>query len=451
MSSEETMLKRELGLGYATFFGVGLILGAGIYVLIGRTANFSGDAIWASVLFGAVIALATAFSFAELTSMYPRASSTHLFVKSALPKRDDIAFITAWLLYFSGVCGGATAAIGFSRYLIALIKWELAWVPIVTIILLILLSFINWWGIKESALVTLIFTFIEMSGLVFIILLALFLPQRSPNFFAVNPSLDPFLGVLLGAAVFYFAYTGFELQPTLSEETIDARRTVPKAIILAIIICSVLYLLVSLAVVVLLDWRALAASPAPLADAAYHAWKPAYFLLMFIALFSTFNTALGFLVTSSRLVYGLAEEKAIHPGLMQVHPTRRTPHVAVFLTGLLAIVVIVLTEVLPMMTGISVQIGAIKYELIDLVGKTASLAVILTFIMVNISAIILRYTRPDDERPFRMPLSIGKFPLLPAIATAMCFFFIITSFLEWIIWLTTILVIAIGLILYRAR
>lgn len=456
--SDKTELKRALGVGYTTFFGIGLILGAGIYVLVGRVAAFTGDAIWISVLFATLIAIMTGLSYAELASMYPFASSTHKYVEEAFPNVPTLAFIAGWLIAFEGIAGATTAAIGFSRYFVSLINslygsnenaLSESSIPWIAIIMIIILSAINWYGIEESALVTLVFTFIEAAGLLLVVILGFMLPQRNPNYLEIPTALDPTIAVLLGAAVFYFAFTGFELQPTLSEEAKDPERTLPKAIILALLACSLLYLLVSLAVVRLLPWDVLMNSKAPLADAAARAWSTSYFLLMAIALFSTSNTILGFLVSSSRLIYGLSSEGVLSKRLSLVDSKRRTPYIAVILSGVISILVIFITLYVPMLTGWRISIGNIKYELIDLVGKTASLSALIAFVIVNISNIVLRYLNPDEEaRKFKVPLSIGKFPVLSAAAALLTAIFILTSFLDWIVWLTTGVVLLIGLIFY---
>lgn len=452
MSEEKnTSLKRALGLGYTTFFGIGLILGAGIYVLVGRAAAFSGDAIWLSVLFATLIAIITGFSYAELASMYPFASSTHRYVREAFPKHELLAFIAGWLIVFEGISGAATAGIGFARYFVALLNWSPYLIPWITVILIILLSILNWYGIEESALLTLLFTFVEAGGLILIVILGFMFGTRNPSYLSISTGFNPLLGVMLGAAVFYFAFTGFELQPTLSEETKDPKRTMPRAIILALLACSALYLLVSLAVVRLLPWNVLAESHAPLADAAKVAWGESYYLLMAIALFSTTNTVLGFLVSASRLMYGLADENILHRGLAKVDSIRKTPYISVIFTGIVSILIVFITLYFPMVTGWKLIIGGVEYKLIDLVGKTASLAALLAFIIVNISVIVLRYTKPDADRGFKIPLSIGKFPVLPLLASILTGLFVITSFLDWIIWVTTLIVILIGFILYLAK
>ena len=448
-SSNKNELRRALGLGYATLFGVGLILGAGIYVLIGRAAGFAGDAVWLSVAFATFIALTTGLSYAELSSMYPTAASTHTYVEKAFPGKTSLAFIAGWLIFFEAVAGAATASVGFARYFSDLVNLDKSLIPEIALILVFLLSIVNWWGIEESALMTVIFTFIEAGGLLLVSALGFLIPQRAPNYLSFNPSIDPLIGVLLGAAVFYFAFTGFELQPTLSEETKKPRKTMPLAIILALTITSLLYLLVAFSVVRLLPWDVLAESNAPLADAAAAAWGDSYYLLMAIALFSTSNTVLGFLVTGSRLIYGLAEEGIVIKSLSRVDRFRRTPYIAVAFAGVLSALTILIALVVPEITGIEVRFAGIEYKLIDIVGKTSSLAAILAFIMVNAAVIVLRYTRPEDTRVFKIPLSIGRFPLLPAVSIALILFFIYVSFLDWIIWLSTAILIAIGFALYK--
>lgn len=439
-------LKRELGLGYATLLGVGLILGAGVYVLVGRVAGLVGDAVWMSVAFSGLIAVLTAFSYAELSGMFPYASSTHRYVAEAFPGSGLLAFAAGWLLFFGGVAGAATAALGFASYFSRLTGWPV--VP-VSLALLFLLSLLNWWGIKESATLSAVFTLVEAGGLLLVVSLGLLAPQRSPSYFSFNPGVDPFLAVFVGAAVFYFAYTGFEFQPALSEETKDAERIMPKAIVLATAATTALYLTVSLCAVRLMSWEELGSSSAPLADAAARAWQGAYGVLMVIALFATTNTVLGFLVTASRLAYGMAEEGAAWRSLGKVDRRRRTPHVSVAFSGLLAALVILLTDYLPGATGWRLSLGEFEYQLIDLVGKTASLAVLLAFLLVNAALVVLRLKQPGARRPFKVPLSINNVPLLPVFANALILVFLAVSFADWIVWLSTLAVLLLGFFLRR--
>ncbi|MGC9146423.1 MAG: APC family permease [Infirmifilum sp.] len=446
-----TELKRELGLGYATLFGVGLILGAGIYVLVGRAAGLVGDAVWISVAFSGLIALSTAFSYAELASMFPTAASTHTYIEKAFPDLRILAFISAWLIFFGGVAGAATAGLGFAGYFLSVTGMSSTNMVPVTIILLVFLTFLNWWGIKESAALSAVFTLIEASGLLLVAALGFLFPVRSPNYLSFNPSVNPILAVMVGASIFYFAYTGFEYQPTLSEETKNPEKIVPKAIVLAITVTTVVYLLVTLAVVRLMAWDELARSKAPLAEAAARVWPPVYSLLSAIALFATTNTVLGFLVSASRLVYGLSKEGVIASSFGNVDKWRRTPGIAVIFTGALSIFLVLFTDYLPQVTGWRLSFGGFQYELIDLVGKTASLSVLIAFILVNMSVIALRLRNPDKRRYFKIPLSIRGLPVLPLLADILIVFFIAVSFNDWIVWLSTILISVLGLLFYRKQ
>ena len=442
-------LKRELGLGYATLFGIGLILGAGVYVLIGRAAGVAGDAVWASVAFSGLIAISTAFSFAELAGMFPYASSTHRYVAEAFRRGRLLAFLSGWLLFFGGVAGAATAALGFAGYFCQLTGFSSPVLP--ALVLLVLLSMLNWWGIKESASFSAVFTVIESFGLLLVIALASLFPARQPSYLEVAPTENSLMAVMVGAAIFYFAYTGFEFQPTLSEETRDAQRVIPKAIVLAVFVTTLLYLAVSLSVVRLMSWEELGASKAPLADAASVAWPGSYSLLMAIALFATANTVLGFLVSASRLAYGLAEEGVVWEGFGKVDGWRRTPHVSVFFSGLLAVLVILLTDYLPEVTGWRLRFGGFEYQLIDLVGKTSSFSVLLVFFLVNASLIALRIRRPELPRFFKVPLSIGRVPVLPLLANVLILVFLAVSFADWIVWFSTGLIVLLGLLMYRSE
>ncbi|MGQ4892628.1 MAG: APC family permease [Candidatus Njordarchaeia archaeon] len=436
-------LSRELGVGMTTFFGVGLILGAGIYVLVGRAADFAGDAIWLSVLFATIVALLTGLSYAELSSMFPMAASTHTYVEKAFPLFRWLAFICGWLIAFEGIAGAMTASVGFARYTVSIFGLGAEWVFTISLLLILILTYVNFKGIKESTILIIIFTLIEASGLIFVSILGLALPTRNPNYFSIDHSLDPLM-IMLGAAVFYFAFTGFELQPTLSEEAKNPTKTVPKAIILALIACSFLYLLVAVAVVRLMDPVSLAASGAPLADAAKNAWSGAYIILATIALFSTSNTALGFLVSGSRMIYGLAEEGILPESLRKVHSSTKTPHYAILVTTGIALLLLFLTDYLPSVTGWeTIAIGGKQYQLIDLLGKVASLSALLVFVIINIAVIWLRVKKPDLSRDFKVP-SLA----LPALAALLTIVFIVTSFLDWIVWVNTLVAIGIGFLLY---
>ena len=250
-------LKRELGLLEVTLSGVGIILGAGVYVLIGQAAGLAGNAIWLAFGLSAIMALLTGLSYAELSSMFPKAGAEYDYVTNAFNAR--LAFVIGWLVFLSGVLAAATVALGFAGYFSALTG-----IPMLmsAIVLLLVLTALLAQGVKETARVAVISTLIEVSGLVIIIAIGL------PHLGSVNYGEMPlgYSGLFAASALIFFAYQGFESMVKFSEETKKSETTVPKALILALAISVVLYVLVALSAVSVLGWQQLSVSTAPLAD-----------------------------------------------------------------------------------------------------------------------------------------------------------------------------------------
>ncbi|MBE0522432.1 MAG: amino acid permease, partial [Candidatus Methanoperedenaceae archaeon] len=151
--SQKPGLKRELGLFEVTLSGVGIILGAGIYALIGKAAGLAGNSVWMSFAISAVVALFTGLSYSELSSMFPRAGAEHEYIKNAFGKVT--AFIIGWLIILSGIIGASTVALGFGGYFSSLFHTPA--IPS-AIILIVLLSFVLFLGIKESVFFAILFT-----------------------------------------------------------------------------------------------------------------------------------------------------------------------------------------------------------------------------------------------------------------------------------------------------
>jgi APA family basic amino acid/polyamine antiporter len=199
---------------------------------------------------------------------------------------------------------------------------------------------------------------------------------------------------LQATALVFFAFLGFDNIVKLAEETKDPQKTIPKAVMLSIIISSIIYVLVAVSAVSILGWQSLSASKAPLADVAARSFGgTAFIILAIIALFSTSNTVLVSLVTTSRMAYGMAEEKGLPKFISLIDKKTRTPWVAVFLTMLITI--------------LFVLIGDIK-----LVAEIANLSLFIIFAFVNLALILLRYKKPHMERRFKVPLNIHKFNIL---------------------------------------
>jgi APA family basic amino acid/polyamine antiporter len=379
-------LKRELGLFEVTLSGIGIILGAGIYALIGRGAGLAGNALWLSFTISAAIAIFTGLSYAELSAMFPRAGAEYEYVKSAFGIRA--ASVIGWLIILSGIIGASTVALGFAGYASALSGIDRA---LLSVGLIVGLSLLLTRGIKFTTLFAILFTFIEMAGLVLIILIGI------PSFGRVDYLEMPLglPGVLTAASLVFFAYIGFEDVVKLAEETREPERNIPRGLLVAMAVSIFLYILVSISAVSVVGWEALAASEAPFATVAGQALgSGASLLLSGIALFATANTVLLMLLASSRISYGMAHAGHL-PGLLgYVHETRGTPVWATLVVGA----------------------GACLFALAGDVGFAAELTnftLFLTFSVINASVILLRIRHPRVHRPFRVPGSVAGIPLLP--------------------------------------
>jgi len=391
LAGETPTLRRRLGLLETTFSGIGIILGAGIYVLVGEVAGKSGDALWVSFLLAALAAAAIGLSYAELSSAYPRAGADYEYTRQALGSRA--AFVVGWLIVIGNLVAAAAVALGFASYLNTF--WDVGTRPI-AVAALVAATLIAFAGIRETVWTAIVFTLIEAAGLVFIIAIGV------PHFGDVDllEAKGGALGVFSGAALVMFAFIGFEQIATLSEETRDAARTIPRALLLSLAVTTGLYLLVAVSSVSVLGWEALSGSDAPLAAVTSEVLGGrASDYLAVVALFSTANTVLLLLVAASRLIYGMADTGTLPRFLAWVHPRANTPARAIALSLL-------------------VSVGFALSGDIGLVAGATNFAVFIGFAAVSVSLIVLRFTQPDVPRPFRAPLNIGRLPLMPIIALA---------------------------------
>src|SRR5574338_723448 len=383
-------LRRHLGLFHTTMYGVGLILGAGIYTLIGDASGIAGNSIWLSFVLAAVSAVFTGLSYAELSSMYPKAAAEYSFIKNAF-QNNFVAFLVGWLTLFVAVISAAAIALGFGGYFT-----EIFGIPIAAsaILIIAVLSFVNFFGIRESSSMNIIFTIIEAAGLGLVIWAGLSFSAADINYFEMP---NGFSGIFSAFTLVFFAYIGFENIANIAEEIKNPRKVLPRAIILAITITAIVYILVSVSVIRVLSWQDLGISVAPLADMIKKALGQEWgFGILLIALFATTNTVLIMLISGSRILYGIALDKALPSLFSVVHQKRKTPWIAVMIIGALSA-------------------GFVFVGDISTVANISVFAIIMVFVLVNLSLIWLRYKGPDIERPFRSPLSVKKFPVLAAL------------------------------------
>jgi basic amino acid/polyamine antiporter, APA family len=383
-------MSRHLGLFHTTMYGVGLILGAGIYALIGDAAGEAGNSVWISFVLAAIASVFTGLSYAELSSMYPNAAAEYSFVKNAF-KNNFVAFLVGWLTLFVAVISAAAIALGFGGYLTQLFQ-----IPIVIAAVLIIgiLTFVNYFGIRESSSMNIILTIAEAAGLGIVIWAGMSISGVQVDYFDMPHG---FSGIFSAFTLVFFAYIGFENIANIAEEIKNPRKVLPRAIILAITITAIVYVLVSLSAVRVLDWQALDASFAPLADVIKTALGQEWgFGILIIALFATTNTVLIMLVSGSRILYGVSIDRALPAIFGIIHQKRKTPWIATIVIGVLASAFVFIGD-------------------IGTVANISVFAIIMVFVLVNLSLIWLRYKEPNAERQFRSPVNVGKFPILAAL------------------------------------
>ena len=375
-------LKRELNLIDVVLAGVSIIIGAGIYALLGIATQTAGNAIWLSFLIGAVVAILTGLSYAELSSIFKKDAGEYDYVEYAFNKK--LAFIIGLMIIISGMFSIATVSLGFANYLKAFLNTDI----IISAILLILISsLINYYSIKKVSVINGFTTIIQTIGLFIIIFLG-FKFFGNVNYFEMPNGLN---GVLQATALIFFAYIGFESLVKFEEETKKPTKVIPKAIILVVIFTSIIYILVAIAAVSTLPWQELSKSKAPLADIAYNLYgKNGFLILMLIALTATASTVLVALFTTSRMIYGMAEERGLPRIFYLVDDKTRTPYIAIIAASLFAMIFVLIED-------------------IKIVASITNIFLFLTYALVNLSLIILRYKKPYIERRFTVKGNIGKF------------------------------------------
>ncbi|MBF2025696.1 MAG: amino acid permease [Oscillatoriales cyanobacterium C42_A2020_001] len=391
--TETESLKRVFGLTTLVIYGVGDILGAGIYAVVGKIAGVSGSWVWASFLIAMLVAALTALSYAELGSRLPKSGGVAYFIHEAF-RTNWLSMLVGWLMFCTCLVSMATLSIAFAGYLNAFAPMIPTWA--IVLALFAGLTFVNFRGMEESSALNIFCTTLEVSGLLIVILVSTafllgggVVPAASNP--AVNAAPAGWVAVLQGAALAFYAFIGFEDIVNVAEEVKDPEKNVPRAILMALSIAGVIYILVSWLATQVLSPAELSASKAPLLEVVRRA-QPAFPEVIFavIALFAVLNTALLNFVTASRLLYGMSREGLLPAWLNKLHPQRRTPY-RTFLVIVPIVIVLALS-------------GTLQF----LAGTTATL-IMAMFCLVNVSLLIIKRREPRNQG-FQVPW------LVPALA-----------------------------------
>ena len=371
-------LKRRLSLSMITFFGLGNIMGAGIYVLIGKVAGEAGYFAPLAFFIASVIAAISAFTYAELSARYPVSAGEAVYLDEGLNIRV-LTIGVGLLIATAGMVSTSALAHGFAGYLSIFIDLP-NWLIIVSVILI--LGGLAIWGIGVSVMVAAIFTVIELIGLVIIVVLGgdyisstdLHLAESTFSLSTISLA-----GVFSAAFLAFYAYLGFEDMVNVAEEVKEPEKNMPRAIIIALVVSTLLYSLVSIVSILVIEPQQLAASNAPLADVYQKITNQKPILLSVIGLFAVINGALIQMIMASRLLYGMSKNGWLPKFLSDVNATTNTPIVS---TVLVVAIILVLS---------------LLFQLVTLATIT-SYIVLSVFALVNLSLIKIKLKNPYPEK-----------------------------------------------------
>ena len=390
-------LHRSIGPVQLALYGLGSMLGAGIYGLIGQAAGQVGNAVWLAFVVALVAALLTALSYASLGSRYPRAAGAAYVTERAfgLPL---LSFVVGLALVCSGLTSVATQSRVFAANLALLFNLETIPLWWLALGFLLVLAGIVFRGIRESMWVNVLCTLVEASGLILVVAVG-FSYWGSVDLSEMPPAAvdqGEWLVLMQGAVLTFFAFIGFEDTLNVAEECRDPQRTIPLGLVLAMSMAAVLYIAIAVTAVSVVPWAELAAAPGPITEVVRRA-APLIPPIVFtgITLFAVANTALVNYVTASRLIYGMAHQGLLPLRFGDVHAERRTPHVAILALFLVA---------LPL---------ALFGTIAELAAATV-LLLLLVFAVVNAALFVLKRRPGEKHGYFEIPAAV------PALGALVC-------------------------------
>lgn len=453
----EFRLRKSLSAFDLTVFGVGVVIGAGIFTLTGRVAHeVAGPAIVVSFIVAAIACGLAAMCYAEFASTVPVSGSAYTFSYASLG--ELLAWIIGWDLILEMFLGAGVVAQGWSAYLGVLLEQLGMPIPdaigyggtvdVMAILLVLVLGALMTYGIRESMRVNLVLVAVKLFIVLFVIVAGIlfvnpanyspFVPEAAPREAAtgltqpllqflsgIEPMAFGLGGIFAGAALVFFAYIGFDVVATTAEETKNPQRDLPIGIIASLVICTALYCVVALVVTGMVPYQDLDPAAA-LANAFVHhgqAWMATVISAGAVAGLTT--VVLTLLIGATRIIFAMSRDGLLPVRLAKVHPTRRTPWVISIMVTLVVAVVAGLTPV-----------GVLE-EMVNIGTLSA-------FVLVSVGVIMLRRTRPDLPRGFRVPWN----PVLPALSAAVCTYLMLNLTVET--WLRFLVWLAIGFVIYFA-
>ncbi|MEV6151501.1 amino acid permease [Nonomuraea sp. NPDC052129] len=454
----EHRLRKRLTAVDLTVFGIGVIVGTGIFVLTGRVAKeTAGPAVALSFIVAAVVCGLAALCYAEFASSIPVAGSAYTFSLATLGEFP--AWVIGWDLMLEMALAGAVVAVGWSGYFASLMSsvglelpaWMAGESPVVNLpamVIVLILTCVLTAGIKLSSRVNLVIVTIKVAVILLVIVAGLFFinsanyspfippPVSTPGveglkapliqvLFGITPVAFGVIGIFSAAAIVFFAFIGFDIVATAAEETIRPQRDLPRGIIGSLAICTVLYVAVSLVVVGMQRYDKLS-EKAPLADAFTAVGQSWAATLISIGAIAGLTTVVMILMLGqSRVLFAMCRDGLLPRALAKVHPRFGTPARLTIIIGLVT-------------TALSgfISLGAL--------AELVNIGTLFAFVVVSAGVIVLRRTQPDLHRAFRTPMV----PLLPILSVLACLYLMLNLPVET--WLRFLVWLIIGAVLYFA-
>ena len=407
-------LNRVVTLPFLVLYGLGTILGAGIYILISKIAFHANIYTPLSFLVAGVVVAFTAFVYAELSSRFPKSAGEAAYVSQAF----NIPFVTliiGLLIAATGIVSSATIVSGFTGYLNVFFDID----PVIAETLLVItLGFIAFWGISESVKIASLMTIIEIIGLLIVIFVSIddvsfnLVQPKNIDLTTIDLNLTMWSGIFAGAFLAFYAFIGFEDMVNIAEEVVEPKKNMPKGIIIVLLVSMIFYMMVAVVAVFGMPMDKLLVSTAPFSDIVSTNSNVPIWVITLISLFAVVNGALIQIIMASRLFYGMSKHKVLPAFLSDIHPTTRVPHKA---TLLVAASILLLT---------------LLFELESL-AKLTSYIVVVVFIIMDVTLIVVKLkeksipesSNQERHSGFTVPLVVPVIGLLVLVS------FLMTQFL----------------------
>lgn len=376
-------LKRTFSVPLLMFYGLGTIIGAGVYALIGAVAQQANEFTPIAFIVAAIIAGFTAASYAELSARFPSSAGSAMYVNQAF-KMKWLTSAMGWLMVLTGIVSGATLTLGFVNYFHLFLPIHTA---LIIPVIVLVLGFISIWGITESAITITIMTLLELFGLLMVIVYggeSFTKPLQDIHRHIPSFSLTNWSGVLTGAFIAFYAFVGFEDIVTVAEETKNPQKTIPRALLGAFLIATLLYILVSYVLITSLPFQELTTSDLPLTVVIKHqGHSPALFTC--IALAAIANGILVQIIMSSRVLFGMAKLKTAPKIFAHIYQKTHIPLIA---TATSIIAIILLALLLP----------------IETLAKSTSGIMLVVFALINFSLVKIKTHSKKKVTHFCLPI-----------------------------------------------